>query len=188
MAEKEVRKTAVKKATRRTTTKVVSSKTAVRKTAATSSTSSSSVRKAPARTVTPSPVRRKPSKFTFVFLFFLVVIIGGSIAYGFTDKGSIDVTSVIATRKQNATPEEQERFSTVPVQQGQNDVVNGGLVGTGKDEAIPVPSPEPATTTASTTADTASSTQEVSGEEIEADDSVEAETSDTEVPTEPAIE
>lgn len=134
MAEKEVRKTTAKRAPRRTTTKVVSSRTAVRKTAATSS----SVRKAPARTVVSAPRKKAPSKATFIFVFFFIVVVAGSVAIGYSDKGPIDVTNAIATRKQNATPEEQEAFKSVPVQQGQNNVVNGGLVGTGKKEPVAV--------------------------------------------------
>lgn len=163
MAEKEVRKTAVKKAPRRTTTKVVSSRTAVRKIAA--SAVSSSARKAPARTVRTATPRKNPSAMAIIFLVCMLAIIGGSVVLGFSDSGSIDVADVIASRKQNATPEEQERFNTVPVQQGQGDAVNGGLVGTGKPQMeVPPPQLDLATTSSSTT-QTATTTDALSSEE-----------------------
>jgi hypothetical protein len=129
----------------------------VRKTAA-----SSSARKAPPRTVVPAQGRKKPSKAAFVFLFFFVALIGASIGIGYSDKGPIDVTGAITARKQNATPEEQARFSTVPVQQGQNNVVNGGLVGTGKTEEPLVP------TTPATTTDSAASSSEAAASSTDA--------------------
>jgi hypothetical protein len=164
MAEKEVRKTTAKKTIRRSTTKVAPRKTAVRKTAEVASKSPAApIRKAPARvSATPSP-RKRGSKKIVVAGIILLVIVGASVAIGFTDKGPIDVTSVIATRKQNATGEEQRALESVPVQQGQSGVVNGGLVGTGAPSPL-VPM-DPAPHTASSTDSTATSTEGVTNEE-----------------------
>jgi hypothetical protein len=158
MAEKEVRKTTAKKTIRRSTTKVAPRKTAVRKTTdAPSKSAVASVRKAPARTSVATP-RRRGSKKTIVLGVILLCIVGASVAIGYSDKGQIDVTSLIAARKQNATPEEQQTFESVPVQQGQSGVVNGGLVGTGAPSPL-VPT-NPAPQSASTTPDTATSSDD----------------------------
>jgi len=172
MAEKEVRKTTVKKAVRRTTTKVVPRKTVAKKSA---TASSSTVRRAPSRLSEPAP--RKRSKRPLFIFALLLLIAGASVGIGYSDKGVIDVTSLIAARKQNATPEEQERFKTVPIQQGQTGAVNGGLVGSGKS---PDPlqsdgaSAAPATTsTSSLPTATATSTDAVTSEEVPDEDSKE---------------
>lgn len=177
MAEKEVHKTTVKKAVRRTTTKVAPRKTAARKTAATV------VRKAPARESAFQTARsgRSP-KTTIIVLAVFVVIFGISFAIGYSDRGVIDVSSKITERKLQGTLEEQERLRTVPVQQTQASSPNGGLVGTGKSEPVVVPQ-GPASTTASTTDEVASTTTSSTVPE----DTVEEEGSATETPpSEPA--
>jgi hypothetical protein len=152
MEEKVARKTTAKKTVRRTTTKVAPRRTAARKTA------EISLRKAPAR-VSVSPAFQKRSKTPLIVTTVLVVVIGASVGIGYSDKGTIDVSSVITERKQNATPEEHELFKTIPVQQSQNNVINGGLVGAGKPPSlVPAKQPEIASTsheTATTTEDTA---------------------------------
>ncbi len=160
MAEEKVRKTTAKKtAVRRTTTKVTPSKTAARTTA------SGAVRKAPARQMPAASVRAHRSSKTLVVVLLAVIIVAGvSAGIGFSDTGAIDVASKIEQRKQNATPEEQERFEAVPVQHTQTNVPNGGLVGTGKSVPAPVPEPPAATTSASTTAETASTTEDMAVE------------------------
>ena len=154
MAEEKVRKTTAKKtAVRRTTTKVAPRKTAVRKTVATA------VRKAPARQTLGEPTRARRSPKTLIVALLVLAIAGGvSAGIGFTDKGQINVAEKIAQRKQNASPEEQAVLNSVPVQQAQNNIPNGGLVGTGKSAPVAQTQEPVATTTASTTAETASST------------------------------
>ena len=159
MPEKAVRKTVARKAVRKTASKAAPRKTAARKTSVTAT------RKAPTRTqsaTAPRPTSgRSGSKVGFALFILCLLLIGAGVGIGYTDAGSIDVGSVIASRKQNATPEEQERLKTVPVQQTQTGVVNGGLVGQGKSPLVPsdsVPEAVNASTTASTTA---SSTDDV---------------------------
>lgn len=157
MAEKEVRKTTTKRAVRRVATKTVPARTTARKTASTS------VRKAPSRVATPAQTRKSPKVFFVGFALFLVLL-GVSAAIGFTDKGQLDVEASISLRKQNASPEEQQALNAVPVQQSQA-VPNGGLVGEGPADVVPVLVPEnTGSTTASTTDTTASSTEEVQAE------------------------
>lgn len=156
MAEKEVRKTTTKKAVRRTTTKTVSARTQEVKTAV-------APRKAPVRVQQSSLSERRSPKVLFVGIFIFLVMVGISVGIGLSDKGQVDVAGAITERKQRGTPEEQEAFKTVPVQQNQNNVPNGGLVGTGQSEPVPVVVPPVATTTpstASSTIGTASSTEE----------------------------
>jgi len=145
MAEEKVRKTTAKKTIRRTTTKVAPRKTAARKTASSTvahSTPASVPRKAPSRFSPQAAPRRKSKKKLIAGTLFFLVMLCASIAIGYTDKGQIDVSSVIATRKGNATPEEQQAFQTVPVQQTQNNLVNGGLVGSGNQNAQTPPQQE----------------------------------------------
>ena len=97
------------------------------------------------------------------------------------------MSSLIAARKQNATPEEQSRFSTVPVQQGQNNAVNGGLVGTGKSESAIVPQAPLATSSAASSTDSqATSTESVldAGELVAEDEAANtASSSDLSIPS-----
>jgi hypothetical protein len=152
-----VRKTAVKKAVRRTTTK----KAPARKT--TARTTSSVSRKAPVVRTTKTPQSKGASGRTFLIgMIMFLILIGVSVAIGYSDKGPLDVEQTITLRKQNATPEEQQVLNNVPTQQ-QNTVPNGGLVGVGKAPK-PVVEESTATTTdetASSTDATASSTEEV---------------------------
>jgi hypothetical protein len=179
MAEKEVRKTTVKKTVRRTTTKVAPRKTVAKKASAVSS---STVRRAPSRLSEPGPKKRSKRPF-FIFVILLVVV-GASVGIGYSDKGAIDVSSLIAARKQNATPEEQERFKTVPVQQGQTGTVNGGLVGTGKTpdplQGDGTASAEATTSTSSQSSTQATSTDAVTPEEVPAEENTEQPASEPE--------
>lgn len=157
MAEKEVRKTTTKKAVRKTTTKTTPA----------SSVERSTVRKAPARI---AKIEEKKQSSAIVFMgggALFLVLLGVSALIGFSDKGQLDVEGKITERKQSATPEEQEILKSVPTEQSKNSVPNGGLVGTGDSEPVPVPVIEAATTTESAATTTeegqtvASSTEEV---------------------------
>lgn len=175
MEENEVRKKAPRKVVRKTT-KVVSAKAPAPKRVA-------SVRKAPVRnTQTPVVSEKKQAapKSQFIATAICFVIIGGAIAVGYSDTGSIDVTHVISERKQNASPQEQELFKTIPVQQGQSNVPNGGLVGSGK--SAPVPPPVTATSsdaTASSSDASATSSPQQEGEEAVSEEETAAATDTT---------
>jgi hypothetical protein len=165
MAEKEVRRTTAKKAVRKTAATSTPARTTVRRSSA------SSVRKAPTQaqvSVSSPAVRKALNKGFLLGLILFVVLIGVSALIGYSDKGQLDVASTISSRIQNATPEEQETFKTVPVQQGQteNSAPNGGLVGMGQPD-IPPPAVENESTSTeeaaatSTDATAATSTPEV---------------------------
>jgi hypothetical protein len=158
MAEKEVRKTTAKKTVRRTTTKVAPRKTAVRKTAAAvASAQAAPSRKAPART-SPAPVRKKGKRNLIAFGVFIVAV-AGSVAVGYSDKGQIDITSNVSL-EQNTGTGEQQTFQNIPVQQTQNGMPNGGLVGS-SDQSQPAPQTPELDAQATSTSDTATSTDSV---------------------------
>jgi hypothetical protein len=167
MEEKPVRKTTVKKAVRRTTTKVAPRKTAVKKTAATTA-----VRKAPARSVQEPVRRKKRSKAAIIVPLLCLIVVGASVAVGYTDKGQLTLTNVNSQSGQPSSQgqEGQEGGTmSVPVQDGQNNAVNGGLVGAGKTPQEPAPV---VVEQASSTENTASSTEAVEAE-VEGDASAE---------------
>jgi hypothetical protein len=144
MPEKAVRKTtAVKRTPRRTATK----KVAARKVEPRKMVAKAAVRKAPSRAAIPVSRKKGVSKAGMVISILCLLLIGTGVAIGYTDGGHIDVSSVITSRKQQATPEERTRLETVPVQQGQPAIPNGGLVGAGKSKAVPPPVAETADST-----------------------------------------
>jgi hypothetical protein len=168
MEEKVVRKTTVRRTTRKSVTP--KSATTPRVSAVKKTADVSPVRKAPTRvSVAPSvPSTHKGGhrklKVVSIGVFLFAVLFGVSALIGISDKGQLDVSGAIAERKQNASGEEKQALETVPTQQTQA-APNGGLVGMGAPEPVPVPEP-----TASTTEETASST-EASGEQTESESS-----------------
>jgi hypothetical protein len=91
-----------------------------------------------------------------------LILLGVSALIGMTDKGELDVASAITQRKQSATSdEEKQALESVPTEQIQPASPNGGLVGMGAPEPVPVV-PE---VTASSTPESASSTPETVNEE-----------------------
>jgi cytoskeletal protein RodZ len=105
---------------------------------------------------------RKKAKALLIGLPLFLVLLGVSALIGMTDKGELDVARAITERKQNATSdEEKQALESVPTEQIAPSAPNGGLVGMGAPEPVPVV-PE---VTASSTADSASSTPETTSEE-----------------------
>lgn len=174
MPEKVVRKTTAKKVVRRTVTKTVPARSTVSKTVA------SSVRKAPVRiTSTPltSSSRRKTPKTIFIGIALFIVLLSASIAIGYSDKGELNVENMISMRKQNATGAEQEALSSVPTEQTDSAVPNGGLVGMGQSDPVVV-----LVVVATSTDSTATSTATSSETSAITDETTQAKTSETQVP------
>lgn len=91
------------------------------------------------------------------FIFFGIVIVGGSILLGRSDKGVIDVSAAIQNANQQrreAATETGEKVKDIAVPNAQTaGKPNGGLVGTGKPTPPPPPPEPPASSTASSTED-----------------------------------
>lgn len=127
MEDKVVRKRTTKKVARRTT-----------------------ARKAPTRV----PVENKEGRnlLPFVVLGVFTVVIGISVAVGFSGDGQINVADTINERKNNATTEEERTIlETVQVQKQRPAVRNAGLVPSSKVDNSVLP-PAPATEVSSSTA------------------------------------
>ena len=188
MEEKVVRKTAVKRAPRKSvaTEKATPRARAVRKTAEPSSVS---VRKAPTRPAfqqssSPFPKQSfKKLKVTLLIVFLFSVLLGVSVLIGMSDKGELDVARAISNRKQNASSdEERQTLLSVPTDQIQPTAPNGGLVGMGASESsVPEPTIE---VSASSTDQSASSTPD-STSEAEVVPEIQATPNDSEVSSEP---
>lgn len=93
---------------------------------------STAPRKAPARTASEPP-RRRVSYFLLAGVASYFLILGASIAVGYSDKGQLDVQGIVGQRQREATtPEEQRQIKTLPVQNqaNRNNTPHGGLVPT----------------------------------------------------------
>lgn len=171
MAEPVVRKRATRKVARKTTT-----------------------RKAPTRetAVDVSPER---SYFPLIVIGVLILIIGGSVAIGFSDDGQINISDTINNKKIHGTEEEKAALQNIPVQPSRPALPDGGLVPTTQKNPNP-PKPietDTASTTASSTDATASSTDEVITEEegdaaVPPEETPSEETPAPETPTEAVVE
>ncbi len=174
MPEKVVRKTTAKKTVRRTVTKTVPARSTVSKTVA------SSGRKAPVR-ITPAPITASPRKKTpkpvFIGIALFIVLLGVSVAIGYSDTGELNVENMISLRKQNATGAEHEALLSVPTEQTDSAVPNGGLVGMGQSDPVVVPA-----VVATSTDSTATSTATSSEASVTIEETTQAETSETQVP------
>lgn len=155
MVEKAVRKTTVKK----TPIKVVAKKAASKTVSSTRTTpKTTTTRKAPTPVATDRSNKRATSQRVAVGVSVFVVFLGISAVIGMSDAGQISVESTITERKQSASPEEKARIESIPVQQSQNALPNGGLLPSGVPVNVPAPEPE---SVASSTEPSATSTEPV---------------------------
>lgn len=137
MADKVVRKRATKKVATKTT-----------------------VRKAPTRTKQSVVSERRNLALPIAGGVF-VIILGISVAVGFSDGGQIDITETVAERMNTATPEEQAKMNSLPVQKARTAAPDGGLVPTSDvNPQTPTTPPPPPPETSSTTANATSSSAE----------------------------
>ena len=113
------------------------------------------VRKAPTRTESGGEERRNLMPFVAIAVF--VLVIGVSVAVGFSDDGEINIEGTINERRISGTDEEKAALQNIPVQRKRPSAPNGGLVPTTDPNPDSVPKP-PVEETASTTA---TSTDEV---------------------------
>lgn len=154
------------KVVRKTTTKRM-----VRKTAA---------RKAPTQ-VADTVVRGERERRTllpFAAIGIFVVIVGASIAVGFSDDGQINVENTINNKRQHGTEEEKQALESIPVQRARPSAPNGGLVPT-TDPDPDAPAAAPVEVGTSTATSTDEATEDAEGE-------TEAETAETTETTEEA--
>lgn len=122
-------------------------------------------------------VSAERSYVKFIVIAVFVLIVGGSVAIGFSDSGQINITNTINNKKEYGTPEEKEQLQNIPVQPSRPALPDGGLVPT--TAVNPNPPPGPATSeVASTTATTTSTTTE-SAATVSADAEGEPEATDT---------
>jgi hypothetical protein len=177
VAKKPARKTArkaVKKTTRKVAAKKVPRIVAAKKVQR--SNARTPARKAPPRnTVTASG--RGGWLWPGVAVGVFVVVLGISVAIGFSDGGAIDVATTINDRKSTATEAERADLASVPVTQSEPVRRRPALVPTTDvDPDIPPPAPKPAaTSTATSTAastDTAATTTAPVTPDSEVDGSV----------------
>lgn len=175
------------KVTKKSTTKKVATKKTTR-------------RKAPTRTKA-APASKKPNFIPFIAIGVFMVIVGASIAIGFSDNGVIDINATVAERRSQVAPEEQAQFDNIPVQQARKDVPDGGLVPTNNVDSgantqtpPPAPTPEPtetATSSDESVAEVATSTESTEGDltdEQAGDEVTEAEAAESEEVSEPEEE
>ncbi len=157
-----------KRATKTTTrtTKTTRGQSVVRKTAA------RSTRKAPTglaerkgRVARESKSRRRK---TLIIAASLMVVLGGSIALGFSDSGEINVSQTVTTRVEEARERGEDVKMPAP-QTERNKKPNGGLVSSGKPQKTitvqkPAITPTVAPTASTTATSTATSTESMSNE------------------------
>jgi len=142
MEEKVVRKTTAKRV--------------VRKTAA---------RKAPTQ-VADTGAREGRTMLPFVAIGIFIVIVGASVAIGFSDSGQINVENTINYKRDHGTEEEKQELQNIPVQRTRPSVPNGGLVPTtDPDPGAAVVAPEPVATSTATSTDETIEGSEEGGEE-----------------------
>ena len=135
MAEKIVRKKAVKKTT---------------------------ARKAPSRV--PQKTKHSNIGF-FIMLGVFLLALGVSAVVGLSDKGAINVADIISDKTKNASPEEKAKFKTIPVQNKSSKPNGGLVPSNAEDAfKAPEPELENASSTASSSDAIATSTSEVVSE------------------------
>lgn len=159
----------------------------VRKTTTRKRVAKTTTRKAPTHSDEPEVTKASARSYTpFIVVAVFVVLVGGSVAIGFSDDGQINVSHTINDRKINGTPEEQSQIQNIPVQQNRSNKPLGGLVPSKAENKPPEPQVEAASTTASSSEETASSTEESSTDTGEVSSEVEETTSgSSEEATEP---
>ncbi|MCA9366271.1 hypothetical protein KC722_01690 [Candidatus Kaiserbacteria bacterium] len=127
-------------------------------------------RKAPTTAAASTATTKRPFPRLLVAVFIIVLLIAGTgVVLGVTDKGEINVATVVEERntKAAAQGEEPVNVQTVSVPAG-NDAapVNGGLRGKGKGTTpSPAPQPEEATITATSSDDAISEEDDTNNNE-----------------------
>ncbi len=156
----------------------------VRKTTARKVVRKTAVRKAPTQAA-PEGVRERRTMLPFMAIGVFVVIVGASVAVGFSDDGQINVENTINNKRDFGTEEEKEALQNIPVQRARPSAPNGGLVPTADpDPGAPAPVPvETGTSTATSTEEGAEASEESSEGET-ADETSETPETETEVAAE----
>lgn len=175
MMDKPVRKKVPKKAARKVARKSTTTKTMSKKSVS---------RKAPTPIAESRANKKHSRNLLIVGVVLFLMVVGVSVAIGFSDKGSIAVSETIRERKENATPDELKEMEQIDTKV-RKQVPRGGLTPTG-DTQKPKPKPTPA----SEPENVASSTEPtvVDEEESVIDGTTQADATEEVVPTEEVVE
>jgi hypothetical protein len=171
MVEESVRKTATKKTVRKAVgrTAAVTRAPRTRKRAG-EETESTPVarprRKAPTKVAATIVVDTRSKRIMYVGIGVFVLLFVAGTVIGFTDRGVINVKSIIETRILAASPEERARLEQAQKSTA-NNLVDGGLIASGVPETPPEPVATTSAETATSTEAVASSTDEAITEETE---------------------
>ncbi len=154
MAEKEVRKKPTKKTTTKTAPKKAVAKRVTKTPAKKKATTTTTTRKRTTRTAAtrkaPTPVaetqayKRKNTLVLVSGMVVFVMVLGVSAVLGMSGQGAINIETRLAEIKEQATPEEREKMTSIPVKK--SSLPDGGLVPSGVPDAPVVP-PQSASTT-----------------------------------------
>lgn len=139
-------------------------------------------RKAPTPVATERATAAQSQKFIYIGIGVFVALFITSAIIGFTDKGSINVRSIIDMRVSNASPEDKIRFEQAQKASQGVPVIDGGLTPT--DLPPRTPPPEPVATTTDQTASSTDAT-DTEAQPAEAGETVTDDAS-TEFDTEPS--
>lgn len=178
MTEESVRKKAAKKTVRKAVARTASVTRAprTRKAAAVEELETAPTRrprrKAPTPVATERAATAQSQKFIYIGVGVFVALFITSAVIGFTDKGSINVRSIIDMRISTASPEDRVRFEQAQNASQGSPVVDGGLTPTD----LPPRTPEPPVTASSSDAVASSTEQGTVPEAVAVDDVDTAET------------